>query len=38
MNQVTAFLTSRPRLAGILTVVLALVVAACKSGGGSSGY
>ena len=38
MDHVTAFLTSKPRLAGILMVVLALVVAACKSGGGSSGY
>lgn len=37
MQRVARSLAGRPRLAGLLMFLVALVVAACK-GGGSSGY
>ena len=38
MHRFRALMAVKPRLATLLPVVVALVVAACKSGGGSSGY
>jgi hypothetical protein len=37
MNPITLSLRARPRLAALVALAVALLVAACK-GGGSSGY
>ena len=38
MSRLTALIANRPRLAWVLTVIVAIVVAGCKNNGGGSGY
>jgi hypothetical protein len=38
MSRLTDVVAHRPRLAWVLTVVFAIVVAGCKNNGGGSGY
>jgi hypothetical protein len=38
MDRSLGWLASRSRLTAILALLMAIVVAACKGGGGSSGY
>lgn len=38
MSRLTDVVANRPRLAWVLTVVIAIVAAGCKNNGGGSGY
>lgn len=38
MNRITNLAAGRPRLFGLLTLIVAIVVAGCKNNGGGSGY
>ena len=38
MQRVTMSLASRPRVARLFLILVTVIVAACKGGGGSSGY
>ena len=38
MQRVTMSLASRPRMARLFLILATVIVAACKGGGGSSGY